>query len=70
MQQTKRASAVETAIQVSVKAVTATLLWMLIRRYAMEVPAVCVTAVFMVNSFVLGYAIRRASNYYNERATR
>lgn len=60
--QSKKRSAVETATQVAVKGVTATLLWMAIRPYALDIPAVAVTAIFMVNSFVLGYVIRRGFN--------
>lgn len=60
--QSKKSSAVEMAVQVGVKGVTATLLWIAIRPYALDIPAVCVTLIFMVNSFALGYVIRRSFN--------
>ena len=62
MPQSKAHSAIEQATHVFIKAGTATLLWLLIRPHAMQIPALGVTAIFMVNSFVLGYAIRRCYN--------
>jgi len=50
-----------------VKGVTATLLWIVIRPVALEIPAVVVTMIFMVNSFVLGYVIRRVFTAIDKR---
>ena len=60
--QSKARSLAEIATNIGVKFCTATALWLLIRPYAMEIPAVAVTAVFTINSFVFGYAIRRLYN--------
>ena len=60
--QSKMASIAEIATNIAVKFCTATGLWLLIRPYAMDIPAVAVTCVFTINSFVFGYAIRRLFN--------
>ena len=60
--QTKKQSMIEIATNVGVKFTTATLLWLLIKPWAMDMPAVCVTLVFTCNSFIFGYAIRRMFN--------
>jgi len=60
--QTKRQSLMEVGVNVGVKFCTATALWMLVRPYAMDIPAVAVTCIFTLNSFVFSYIIRRCFN--------
>ena len=59
MSQSAKVSAIEIGVNIAVKFVTATLLWMAIREHAAGWPAIGVTSVFTANSFVFGYVIRR-----------